>query len=290
MSPLALAPAIAEVLGCRPSQLVMLPVSGGCCNETAVVEYPDGRVLAKWSQAAMLRQFEAESAGLKALREARTGLGVPNVIAASDDERAAFLLLEYLPTVPRRTDFDARLGRGLAALHRCTDHRGYGFDIDTYCGTTVQTNTWRLDWAAFYAEQRLSPLLHRCAQRGMDTEILRMGDALIRGLPGRLGEPEPSALIHGDLWSGNLHTTADGGPALIDPAAAFAHREAELGMMMLFGGFTDTVFRAYEEVYPLQDGWRERIPIYMLYHVLNHYVLFGGAYARQANALLKRLL
>lgn len=104
-----------------------------------------------------------------------------------------------------------------------------------------------------------------------------------------LDEPvEGPALIHGDLWSGNLHSSPSGQPALIDPAVYYGHREAELGMMLLFGGFSARTFAAYHETWPLEPGWRERMPIYQLYHVLNHLNLFGGAYHAQAIAIVNR--
>ena len=102
-------------------------------------------------------------------------------------------------------------------------------------------------------------------------------------------EPEPPALLHGDLWSGNLHVAPDGRPALIDPAAYYGHREAELGMMELFGGFSHTVYEAYQAHASLQDGWRRRLPVYKLYHVMNHYNLFGGHYGSQAFDIVRRL-
>ena len=128
-----------------------------------------------------------------------------------------------------------------------------------------------------------------CRDRGLDQAILKRGEILIRQLAQRIEEPPASSLIHGDLWSGNVHNDHQGQPAFIDPAAYFAHREAELGMMVLFGGFSARVFAAYQEAWPLQAGWRERLPIYSLYHVLNHFALFGGGYAAQLNATLTLL-
>lgn len=111
--------------------------------------------------------------------------------------------------------------------------------------------------------------------------------ALLRAVAAAAGD-EPPALIHGDLWPGNVHVTAAGAPALVDPAAYFGHREAEFGMMLLFGGFGPEVFAAYEEAFPLPAGWRERAPLYTLYHVLNHFNLFGGGYALEARAIARR--
>lgn len=288
--PLRREQAIARALDCLPQALRFKPVSGGCINQAAIVEPPNGEtVFAKWNERPLPGQFAAEAAGLAALARADSGLRIPAVLAAQD-RTPAFLLLEYLPAGQPCADFDERLGRGLAALHRHTDPRGFGFDVEGYCGASPQPNPWHDNWPDFYAERRLGHQLRLCHARGLDAQTLRLGDALLHSLPERLGEPEPSALIHGDLWHGNLHTAADGNPALIDPAAHFAHREAELGMMVLFGGFSERVFAAYQEAYPLQPGWRERLPIYTLYHVLNHFALFGGSYAAQARQILHRLI
>lgn len=281
---------IAQTLGCHPQQLAWTPLSGGCINQAARIRYPGGDVFAKWREPPLPGHFAAEAAGLRALAAARSGFIIPTVMAASDDPAGAYLLLEYLPSGQRVADFDSQLGRGLAALHRCSDSRGFGFPVDGWCGASPQPNGWQADWARFYAEQRLAHQLSLCSERGLPVRTARLIESLIRALPEHLADPEPSALIHGDLWSGNLHVNRAGQPALIDPAAYFAHREAELGMMVLFGGFSATVFAAYHEAYPLQPDWRERLPIYTLYHVLNHFALFGGAYAEQAHHILEGIL
>jgi fructosamine-3-kinase len=198
-------------------------------------------------------------------------------VAQGDD--GAFLVLEFLaPGGPAR-DFDGRLGRGLAALHRARADR-FGFHADNYCGTTPQSNTWCDSWVIFYRDSRLGAQVCRAARAGLLTggDTVR-AERLLARLGDWIGEPpEGPALLHGDLWSGNLHTLADGDPALLDPAAYYGHREAELGMMTLFGGFSPQVYAAYAEAFPLEPGWRERNRLYQLYHLLNHLNLFGMSY------------
>jgi protein-ribulosamine 3-kinase len=213
------------------------------------------------------------------------------VIAVGADEPGSpsFLVLEHLSAGRRRADFDEALGRGIAELHRATaDH--FGFHTDNYCGATPQPNPWTPQWIEFYGVSRLGYQLRLAtdATRLSSTETQRI-ESLITRLGEWIDEPANGpSLIHGDLWSGNLHADAGGGPALIDPAAHYAHREAELGMMTLFGGFSGRVFAAYDEAFPLEPGWRDRNRLYQLYHLLNHLNLFGGGYHGQVMGVVRQ--
>lgn len=234
--------------------------------------------------------FGAEAASLTALRSSRTSLRIPEVVAVSDDG-PSFLVLEDLGAGRQAADFDEAFGRGLAEVHR---HRAkqFGFDRQTYCGTTGQPNTWNDRWVHFYGAGRLGHQLTLASRAGLlsaaDGERM---DQLIDRLDALIDEPpEGPALIHGDLWAGNLLVASTGTPSLIDPSAYFAHREAELGMMLLFGGFAARVYAAYNEAFPLDAGWRERNPLYQLYHLLNHLNLFGGAYHAQVMGVVRRFV
>jgi protein-ribulosamine 3-kinase len=224
--------------------------------------------------------FAREADGLRALAAAGTSLAIPRVVAVGE----RFLVTELLDGAPLD---QAALGRGLAELHRQTSD-AFGFPVDTYCGATLQTNAPLPSWPRFYSERRLAPLLDVIeASRGLAAADRRVYESVIERLPSLVADGASPALIHGDLWSGNaLGSTR--GPALVDPACAYADREAELGMMTLFGGFDRRCFAAYEEAFPLPAGWRERNGLYQLYHVLNHHALFGGHYGAQALALARR--
>lgn len=272
--------AIESILNARV--LSMESVSGGSISQAAVVRTAHGVYFAKWNDHPIADQFEREADGLEALSRARTSLRVPRPIAW----KRGLIVMEYLAPGEKTEKYDEQFGRGLAELHRNSAPR-YGFDVDNYCGATPQPNPWTKKWAPFYADYRLG---HMIKLSGFSGDDRRVFDDLLVRLPHLLEtDKEPPALIHGDLWSGNLHN-ADGHPALVDPAPYYAHREAELGMMSLFGGFSQRVWDAYDEAYPLPYGWKERLPLYELYHVLNHHVLFGGGYASQAVALAKRYL
>lgn len=266
-------------LGGPVGDLARTPIAGGSINDAFVVEVGDARVLVKGNSRPLPDQFAAEAAGLEALRAAGTSLVVPRVIGYDDDaDRGGILVIEYLPPGRPAPDFDERVGRGLAELHAVGSEHGFGFDRDGYCGATPQPNPWTGNWPSFYAEQRLLHHARLARDRGLDETTCGLVEEIAQRLTEWIDDTEP-ALIHGDLWSGNLHCTADGCPALIDPAAYFAHREAELGMMSLFGGFGSRVWETYQDAWPLRPGWRTRLGLYELYHLLNHYVLFGGGYA-----------
>lgn len=254
-------------------------VSGGCIHPTARLDTTAGPFFAKWNDACAPDLFVAEAAGLEALRAAGTELVVPRVIAAAEPAGGdpAFLILEYLE--PGTALDDARLGRGLAAVHRAGAAQ-FGFPRTTYCGATRQDNRPCATWLEFYRERRLAPLV---AALGLGASDRALYDALFARLPELLPVSEPS-LIHGDLWSGNVLGTTRG-PALVDPACAFADREMDFGISTLFGGMSPRAMAAYEEAWPLPPGWRERNPLYQLYHLLNHALLFGGHYAAEARRI-----
>lgn len=268
----------------------LTPLSGGCINDAFRLDTGEARFFVKSNHHRLVGHFEAEAQGLEALRASGTSLRIPEVIAWVDDlHGTSFLVLEYLESARRCADFDDRLGRGLAELHAATDTRGFGFQVDGYCGATPQPNRWSSNWTEFYAQRRLLHQTRLAAARGLASADV----GLIERLARRLGDwcdddpGSPSALIHGDLWSGNVHVDDEGHPALLDPAAYFANREAEFGMMALFGSFSPRVYQAYQDHSPLAPGWRQRLDLYVAYHLLNHFVLFGGDYGRQAIARIQ---
>jgi fructosamine-3-kinase len=180
------------------------------------------------------------------------------------------------------------LGRGLATIHRF-GNENFGFYHNNYCGTTPQKNNWNPEWIDFYGQQRLGYLIGLIKDSGgYGSSELKLFEQLIDKLPELLPPSTPS-MIHGDLWAGNYMATTTG-PALIDPAACYANREMEMGIMTLFGGFSQRFYDAYNEIYPLPADWKTRNPIYQLYHILNHYYLFGGSYGSQALSIASRFV
>ena len=266
-------------------------LGGGCINHALKIDTSAGNFFLKWNANSPSDMFVKEGQGLEELRAVNNPyLSIPKVIWSKGiDELPGLLLTEYLPDPITHQGYDEMLGKGLAILHRKTA-KAYGFHHSNYCGTTVQNNTWTDSWPEFYATHRIEALVIQIKeQRGMTNEDQNIYFKLIKKIPQLLSHTTIPSLIHGDLWSGNYMYTANG-PALIDPACYYADREMELGMMQLFGGFSAEVWNAYQEDFPLPAGWEERIPLYQLYHVLNHYLLFGGSYGMQAMHIAQKYL
>jgi fructosamine-3-kinase len=248
----------------------------------------DGReVFVKHRRDAPAGMYAAEAAGLAWLAEAGA-VRTPAVVAVGDEAPPRFLALEWIARGRPAPGHDEALGRGLAVLHRA-GAEGFGLGRDNFIGSLPQPNAPARDWPAFYAERRLEPMARAAVEAGALAPAFRAGLERLRArLPDLCGPPEPPARLHGDLWGGNAMTGPDGAPVLIDPAVYGGHREIDLAMMRLFGGFGGAVFAAYAEAHPLADGHQDRVELLQLYPVLVHVVLFGGSYARSAERILRR--
>jgi fructosamine-3-kinase len=264
-------------------------VSGGDINDAYRVTLADGRVVfVKANDRADSAMFPAEARGLTWLAEGRA-LRIPQVLSVSDVGAAhPFLALEYLDSAPRVRDFDERLGRGLALLHR-SGAPAFGLHFDNFIGRLPQPNTPHPAWAEFYREERLLPQLELARKARRATSRMERGlESLFAHLPELVGPEEPPARLHGDLWGGNLHVDDRGEPCLIDPAPYGGHREVDLAMMRLFGGFSARTFAAYAEAHPLAADHEERVELYQLYFLMVHVNLFGGSYAASVEGVLAR--
>ena len=259
------------------------PVAGGCINQGAILRTAGGpSFFLKQNADAPEAMFLREVEGFRALA-VEGGPRLPSALLAGAD----FLLLEDLhPDAPALAYWE-NFGRQLARLH---DHTAdtFGFQHDNFLGTTPQPNPPTPDGFEFFAVHRLEFQARLAEGRGLlPAADLERVNKLARSLRDWIPE-QPASLIHGDLWLGNALSGPAGEPAIIDPAAHYGWAEAELGMTDLFGGFPDRFYQAYLEARPLGADWRERLPIYNLYHLLNHVNLFGGGYLGQVQAILKR--
>ena len=178
----------------------------------------------------------------------------------------------------------------MAALHRA-GAPCFGLDHNNFIGSLAQTNTVADTWSSFFRERRVLPQLRMAVDSGRITQGLeRDFETVLARLEALVGAPEPPARLHGDLWGGNLHTAENGEPALIDPAVYGGHREVDLAMMRLFGGFGPRVFDAYAEAFPLAEGHQERVSLYQIYPLLVHVNLFGGGYVASVSQAVRRYL
>jgi protein-ribulosamine 3-kinase len=252
-----------------------------------------GDAFVKVAPVANLAAFAAEAEGLGELAEARA-LRVPAVLAVGEVDAQAVLALEWLELVATGASdngFQASLGEGLAMQHRVTAPH-HGWHRDNTIGATPQHNDPDPDWVRFFTQRRLGVQLDLALRNGLDEGIVERG----RELCGSCGaffssyRPVPS-LLHGDLWSGNYGREAATGEAVVfDPAVYFGDRETDLAMTRLFGGFGPAFYAAYQAAWPLDQASGTRRVLYNLYHVLNHFNLFGGGYGRQAAGMIDRLL
>lgn len=270
--------AIGKALGRQVRLAEMHPVGGGCINDARRLELSDGtRLFLKTHPAPPPGMFPAEAEGLAAI-SAGGAIRVPDVVAV--DER--FLVLEYIelggPSDP------GRLGRELAEMHRGLGP-GFGFGMNNFIGASPQWNTpYRDSWVDFYRDQRLAPQVRWAREKGL---VLNGADSLMERLGDFFSDYSPlPSVLHGDLWGGNISYDREGNPVLFDPATYFGDREADIAFTELFGGPGPAFYRAYQETWPLDDGYPLRKDIYNLYHLLNHFNLFGGTYASQAQAIL----
>ena len=229
--------------------------------------------------------YQCEADGLGEL--ARSGaISVAEVAAAGKN----YILTKYIESGSKRTDFFEDFGRRLARMHRQTAPH-FGFYENNFIGANRQINLAegdeKVNWVTFYFNKRLLYQYKLAESNNLVSDRLRKGFSKLETTIEKIlaNSQEPPALLHGDLWAGNYLCNSQGNPVLIDPAVYYGHREADLAMTKLFGGFTQSFYRAYNQEYPLPEGWEYREDVYKLYHVLNHLNIFGRSYLSEAEYL-----
>ncbi len=262
-------------------------VGGGCINQAQRVRFGGTDYFVKYNSASKVDMFAAEADGLNELRQC-TALHIPAPLCCGRDAQTAWLVMENL-SLGGRGD-PVTLGEGLAAMHRVSSDR-YGWFRDNTIGSTPQDNTRSGDWVGFWQVRRLQFQLDLAARRGAGGRLQSQGERLLQELPVLFDSYLPVAsLLHGDLWSGNYAYLQSGEPTLFDPAVYYGDREADLAMTELFGGFGADFYSAYNNAWPLDRGYRTRKTLYNLYHILNHFNMFGGGYLGQAQVMMDSLL
>lgn len=262
-------------------------VGGGSINLCYRLETQEGLFFVKLNDAHRYpKMFEKEAMGLKVLAETEA-IPVPEVIGFGENEKDAFLVLKFIRPAAHHSNFWNDFGRRLAALHRHSQ-QAFGLSHDNYIGSLHQSNREHDSWEEFFVEERLGPLLQMAYNNGeMDSQDVKAFELFEKRLP-EIFPVEPPALIHGDLWSGNYMANENGDAVIIDPAVYYGHREMDLGMSQLFGGFAPEFYEAYHEAFPLQPGWQERLDYCNLYPLLVHVNLFGRSYLGQIRSVLRR--
>lgn len=264
------------------------PVSGGCINQAYRLRGDRNSFFLKLNTADSAGMFEAEARGLKELARC-TAMRVPQPVCWGRQGEHGYLVLEWLDLKPLVGKSESLLGEALAELHHSTSAL-YGWSHDNTLGTTRQKNSPEGDWIHFWRTNRLGFQL-KLAQK-KDARLTEPGERLLEALERLLAGHAPAAsLLHGDLWAGNAAQDDRGKPVIFDPAVYYGDREAEIAMMELFGGYAAETLAAYQAAWPLDAAYAEvRRDIYQIYHILNHFNLFGGQYADQALHKMDRLL
>ncbi len=276
-----------EVTGETAELLSVSPVGGGDINEAYRFETTLGTYFVKKNSSSRFPQmFEKEALGLKILADAEE-IPVPEVMTCDETGEEAFLIMKYIPPGTKSTDFWETFGRRLAALHRHTVEM-FGLDHDNYIGSLHQSNRRHRSWTDFFREERLQFQVKMARDAGrIDSDTIRKFERFYQKLED-IFPVEPPALIHGDLWGGNFIVNPEGEAVIIDPAVYYGHREMDLGMSQLFGGFHHEFYEAYNRHYPLEPGWQKRLDYCNLYPLMVHVNLFGGGYLGSVKSILKR--
>lgn len=261
------------------------PVFGGCINDSSRLIMDSGKsFFLKFNKQAPADMFTAESQGLYALSQ-RKALKTPTVIYTGQD----FILLEDLGDGKPNRSYWKTLGEGLANLHDQSFTK-FGFLSDNYCGATLQKNTATSNGFEFFSDYRILNLTSKAFNINLlERKDLKKLEYIAANLYRWIPDQKP-VLIHGDLWRGNVHCDRNGNPALVDPAVYWGWAEADLAMTKLFGGFDQQFYESYESCSNIDNDWQKRAPIYNLYHLLNHLILFGSSYLLQIRTNIKKFL
>ncbi|RXK62394.1 fructosamine kinase [Lacibacter luteus] len=272
---------------CNLPAMKVQQVTGGDINEAYLLYNHEQRIFLKLNDAMRYPEmFVREAEGLNALRAAEA-FHVPEIIATGVTGTKQFLLLQWIERTQPALQYWDVMGKQLAALHLQKQPMA-GWKNDNYIGSLQQKNTEQNNWPLFYAEQRILPLATKLCNSGAFTAKQMQHTEQLCNRIAAIFPNEPQSLLHGDLWSGNHFPNEKGLPVLIDPAVYCGHREMDIGMSCLFGGFDKRFYEVYNYWYPLETLWQQRLQLTQLYPLLVHAVLFSGSYIQEAAAILAR--
>ncbi|VEP18825.1 conserved hypothetical protein [Hyella patelloides LEGE 07179] len=262
-------------------------VGGGCINQGYCVIGNGNTYFVKINQASQVEMFHAEALGLTQMYDTKT-ITIPKQICWGVAGNSCYIVLEWLDLGRGNNNSWLEMGRQLAMMHQKGIADNFGWEMNNTIGSTPQINTWMDNWADFFAEQRIGYQLRLANRRGGNFPDTNKVVVAVRE---RLANRQPEAsIVHGDLWSGNADITEDGQPTIFDPATYYGDREVDIAMTELFGGFPSAFYQGYNQQWQLDSGYQQRKNIYNLYHILNHFNLFGGGYASQAKRIIQQIV
>lgn len=265
-------------------------IAGGDISQAFKLHTNQGNYFLKTNLASHYDMFRAEMTSLQAIAASNSIL-LPKAIASGTFKNQAWLLLEYVEMSSQGDDLQR--GRDLALMHHHLNDsaKPFGWQEDNFIGLTPQRNDWCSNWVEFYGQMRLKPQIEMARNRGLSSAIAERGYQLIEKLDYWFTDYQPKAsLLHGDLWGGNSAFNRDGEAMIFDPASYYGDHETDIAMSELFGGFSQAFYNGYQQVFPLDKGYQQRKTLYDLYHILNHFNLFGGHYQQQADNRIQTLL
>jgi protein-ribulosamine 3-kinase len=286
--PAALSAAVADVLGAPISHATT--VGGGSINNASRLgTNEDSFYFLKWNRNAPVGMFQAELDGLAALSHTNA-VRVPEPVGhGTDADGTSWLLMEYVDPGQEGSEYQTRLGEGLAALHSTDELSEVGWPTDNWIGSLEQVNSWESSWAVFWRDHRIVPQLDLARRRGFMNDPIM--DRVVDVTPLALGDVSQAGLLHGDLWGGNVFPDSSASPVLIDPAVYRGHGEVDLAMSELFGGFGRRFYEAYDSVIPVSLEYGAfRRDLYQLYYLLVHVNLFGASYEQGSLAAARRVV
>jgi len=280
---------VARVTDTNGTFVKVVSVAGGDINRAGILHTTDKSYFVKSNRPELLHMFEAEADGLRELARAKA-MRVPMALCAGGTSDLAYIVMEHINLARLTAKSESRFGKQLATQHRVTTDN-FGWHRDNTIGSTTQINTLTDDWVSFFKLYRLGYQLNLARDKGAATALIDKGGQLLDSLRCFFTDYRPvPSLLHGDLWRGNVAADDNDNPVIFDPAVYYGDREADMAMTELFGGFSDQFYAAYQDAWLLDSAYTTRKHLYNLYHILNHYNLFGASYAAQAEHMIDRLL
>ena len=266
----------------------IVPIKGGDINDAFRLESFDKKYFLKVNSTNNFPHlFKKEARALEAIKKTKT-FSVPKVVNVGEAGKDfQYLLLEWMETsTPTVVNWE-NLGKNLAKLHQNTSKQ-FGWSEDNYIAIVVQPNSLTDSWSEFYAKNRIMPMMKLLQNKQLiNSKQIKSAENLCKQLNSIFPEEKP-ALLHGDFWNGNILANKKGEFSVIDPAIYYGHREMDLAIAKLFGGFDDVFFDAYHENNPLVPNFEERLPIAQLFPLLIHAYLFEGYYVKDVQTILKK--